>query len=181
MTDRDLAKYWISMIYQSKLATRPKQFPSTSLILEIVKRKKGSIAIADVANLPERHGLKVVTVHGKKPGDPKYALVAENNTSSGGLDAEQESEFDAEVQESNFRSELALPVGRLNNDEDADRIDQLEQTVADLQIALFVDEVEHNFMNSPLLDLSGFGHTASRWTTRVIATRTPTRTSRTAA
>lgn len=151
MTDRELARHWIQQIYRNKISIRPKQFSTSSIMLRVLKKKTGSVAVIDVGDLPEKHGLKVLTVDGKRRGEAGYSLA---ETSPKADDDEQAVVAKAE--------DTGLLSASFAQDEETDfeaRISALENQLADQELeALFEGETPEDFLSGPRLKLQGFGH-----------------------
>ena len=149
MTDKELARHWIELIYRNKLAERPKQFPSIALMLRIVERKRSAIAVVDASSLTEESRVKVLTLDGKRPGAKAY-----------GLRESSDGEREPSLEERGDDASSSPRSAALRSGED-ERLDRLEQELAELQLGLLSDELGDGFPAAPRLRLSGFGHTGA--------------------
>jgi hypothetical protein len=148
LDERGLARHWIQQIYRNKITSRPKQFPSTAVMLKVVGRKKGSIAIIDSDDLPKNHGLKVLSVGGHQPGEAGYPL------------AEKPPKEDriALPKEAALRTSMAQDPESGEQDLEG-RVEELEDHLADLQVDMLMGGAEGvDYSSGPALQLRGFGH-----------------------
>ncbi len=143
MSDRELAKHWVEMVYRNKIAARPKELPSNAIILRIVQAKKGAIAILPAAEVAKDAKVKVLTVDGKGAGDKGYALVASKHSMAM-----------ASGREDGLGTVQPQPAGY----QDDDRLTAVENELLDLQVQLATGDDGGDVSNGPLLDISGFGH-----------------------
>ena len=72
-TDRELRKWWVGLVFKSRISTPPKALSSASAIIKTVAGKEGGIGIVRVEDVTYR--VKVLKIDGKLPSEPGYPLV----------------------------------------------------------------------------------------------------------
>jgi hypothetical protein len=74
MSDIDYSQWWLGAVFDGRVANAPRVVGSTE---EMVRAVAGTPdAIGFVASPPTDRGVVVLTVEGKPPSDPRYALRA---------------------------------------------------------------------------------------------------------
>ena len=142
MSEKDLQKYWVQLIYQNKISDRPKQLPAGKVLLRAIAKKTGAISIVDASLVAGDHpGIRIVPIDGKLPGQEGYPLHASSDSVA-------------------ILVEAASPVYASAPQEGGDdatvqRLDELEEQLFELQ---FGDDSEEGFGFGPKLQLKGFGH-----------------------
>jgi hypothetical protein len=71
-TDSDgLKKYWTTQVFQNRLVSAPKN-ATNRVALKLVEEKPNAVAVINAKDITP--GVKIVSIDGKKPGDPGYVL-----------------------------------------------------------------------------------------------------------
>ncbi len=159
MSEKDLAKYWVGLIYQNKIAKRPKQLPVGKVLLKVVSGDENAISIARVEDLKLVKGLKVVPIDGKKPGEKGYPLVdsKKGSMARASLDASLAQDT-LPVSDVARAAEAAAPAIGQDDETDA-RFADLEEQLLDLQIEMAGgDDSEYDTSDGPLIAIKGFSH-----------------------
>lgn len=72
MSDTQFKQYWVAKIFRAEAASGPKIVYSNGVASQLLAAVPGAIAFMDSKDV--KPGLKVLTIDGKLPGDPKYPL-----------------------------------------------------------------------------------------------------------
>jgi len=67
-----LNKFWTGKVYAGEIPAGPATARTTERAVALVRASEGAVSVALAKDLPE--GLPLVTIDGKKPGDPGYPL-----------------------------------------------------------------------------------------------------------
>ena len=76
MKEKALKRYWVQLLYKNDISRRPDVFPSTTMILKVVGKRKGALAVVEINDPAQLKGVKVLTVDKKRAAAPDYALRA---------------------------------------------------------------------------------------------------------
>ncbi len=72
MTDLQLKRYWLELIYQNRIVEAPRAVPSSQVAVQMLERLRGSITILPAKDVVAN--VKVVPIDGKRPGEEAYPL-----------------------------------------------------------------------------------------------------------
>ena len=72
MTETAVSRHWISVVFSERNATPPRGFHSPDDARRFVVTSPGAICFIDLMSVSDE--VKVVTIDGRGPRDPKYAL-----------------------------------------------------------------------------------------------------------
>jgi len=72
MTETAVSRHWISVVFSERNATPPRGFQSPDDARRFVVANLGAICFIDLVSVSD--DVKVVTIDGRDPRDPKYAL-----------------------------------------------------------------------------------------------------------
>ena len=72
MSEAQFRQFWISKVFRAEATNGPKVVFSNEMATELVAAIPGAVAFVDAAKVP--HGLKVLKIDGKLPGEKGYAL-----------------------------------------------------------------------------------------------------------
>lgn len=73
MTAEHLRKYWTGKQFAGEIPSVPATARTTERAVALVRGSEGAVSVALAKDLPE--GLPIVTIDGKKPGEPGYPLA----------------------------------------------------------------------------------------------------------
>jgi hypothetical protein len=73
MAHEELRKYWVGKVFAGEIPAIPTVMRTAAAASAAVGKLEGAISIVRLSEVPE--GVKIVTIDGKKPGDPEYSLV----------------------------------------------------------------------------------------------------------
>jgi hypothetical protein len=73
MSEIEYKKYWVAKMFRAEVPSGPKIVFSTNMARELVSSLKGAITFIR-ADEVQGHG-KVISIDGKRPGDPGYPLM----------------------------------------------------------------------------------------------------------
>ena len=73
MDANELRKYWVGKVFRGEIPARPAVVPSAAAAGTRVHKVPGALTVVLADQTPE--GVRVLTIDGKKPGDPGYPLV----------------------------------------------------------------------------------------------------------
>ncbi|HED65478.1 MAG TPA: hypothetical protein ENJ09_07970 [Planctomycetes bacterium] len=140
MSESDLKKHWVEMIYQNKISARPKEFPSAQILVRIVAKDKDALTIVPAAAVAEDSSVKVLRIDGKLPGDEGYPLVLTGQGAVGVIAA-------------------GAPRSQEGADGQEERLQRLENDLLDMQIELAGGgDSDRDFDLGPIFSMKGFGH-----------------------
>lgn len=74
MTPRELRKYWVGRVFRGEIPAEPTVVPTTDAAVKRVRDRAGAFSVVMAKDVPE--GVRVLTIDGKRPGDPDYPLKA---------------------------------------------------------------------------------------------------------
>ncbi len=161
MTDSELKRYWVELVFRNKIPDVPKSLPSAAVLAAVVSRTREAIALVDVEWLDQDSGVRVLAVDGKRPGESDYPL----------RDLGHREQPDFELEDAS-----AAIVRPFDDDEGAGR-DDLERRVAGLEALIEGQgedagfEDDRGFDLGPLFKLRGFMDV--RFGARSIVTEAP--------
>jgi len=72
MTEAQFGRHWIGKVMRADCTSSPRQFTSNLAAVSLVRATPGAIAIINASQVTE--GVKVLSVEGKRPNQPGYAL-----------------------------------------------------------------------------------------------------------
>ena len=169
MDVKGMKRYWVEMIYQNKITSRPKEFPNSKLLVRIVAKEAGGITIVKASDVSAKDGVTILKIDGIAPGEKGYALVSRAGSMIGGEEGNVLRRVEARFE----TAALKLPTDTVpaeagaepeaeadgTDDETERRLDQMESDLLDMQIAMLGGGSEEDpFAAGPLLELKGFGH-----------------------
>ncbi len=80
MTELQLKRYWLELIYQGRIVEAPRVVPSSQVAVPMLERLRGSITVFPATDDIPDANVKFLTVEGKLPGEPGYPLSAPQPT-----------------------------------------------------------------------------------------------------
>ena len=73
MTSEELRKYWVGKVFAGEIPAIPSVMRSAAAASAAVGKLEGALSIVRLSEVSE--GVRVLTIEGKKPGDPGYPLL----------------------------------------------------------------------------------------------------------
>ena len=73
MSANELRKYWVGKVFRGEIPAKPAVVPNAAAAGTRVHKVPGALTVVLADQTPE--GVRVLTIDGKKPGDPGYPLV----------------------------------------------------------------------------------------------------------
>lgn len=80
MTDLQLKRYWLELIYQNRIVEAPRSVPSSQVAVPMLERLRGSLTVFPAKEVISQANVKVVAVDGKHPGEQGYLLSTTETT-----------------------------------------------------------------------------------------------------
>lgn len=74
MTDLQLKRYWLGLIYQNRIVEAPRSVPSLKVAVPILERLRGSITVFPARDVTPGAKVKLLAVDGRHPNEPDYPL-----------------------------------------------------------------------------------------------------------
>jgi len=75
MTHAELQRFWVAKIFRNEIAAKPPVVPTAHAAGARVREVEGAFSFVLASEVPE--GVRVITVDGKQPSDPGYALTVD--------------------------------------------------------------------------------------------------------
>lgn len=72
MTEPQLRRYWIGLVFSGDSAVPPKEVSSAAELKRLVAKYPGAVGFIPLGEVDS--SVKAVTIDGLRPGDPRYAL-----------------------------------------------------------------------------------------------------------
>jgi ABC-type phosphate transport system substrate-binding protein len=66
-------QHWVAKVFRNEATSPPREISTRDLVVRFVRQTPGSLALVDASSIPG--GVRVITIDGKGPNDPGYALV----------------------------------------------------------------------------------------------------------
>lgn len=72
MSEMQFQQHWIAMVFNQRATRAPRVAPSRRLVLALVAAIPGAVALVEAGDVPAN--VRVLTVSGAAPSDPRYPL-----------------------------------------------------------------------------------------------------------
>ncbi len=148
MEEAELKRYWTTLVYQNRIAEQPKSFASAAVLLRVVEKTKGAIAVVRQSDIPKDAAVCVVAIDDKHPGDAGYPFADSKPKHES---VEPPPQRVDPVEDANFAPQ---------DDQDAEprRFAALEKRLGELEGQLAENaSSSHEEGDGPKLELRGFG------------------------
>ncbi|MFN0009783.1 MAG: outer membrane beta-barrel protein [Planctomycetota bacterium] len=76
MTDLQLKRYWLELIYQNRIVEAPRSVPSSQVAVPMLERLRGALTVFPASEVIPPANIKIVALDDKLPGDRGYPLSA---------------------------------------------------------------------------------------------------------
>lgn len=123
MSEAELKRYWIELIYRNKITAPPKVMPSAAVLQVVLGKQDGGIGLVPAEDV-RAEGVTVAKVDGKKPGDDGYWLRVPDEREHAGQEQEpREASWEVADDQDELRQRLErleLELAGLGADDDLD-------------------------------------------------------------
>ena len=176
MTEVELKRYWLELVFQNKIPEVPKVLPSVGVTLAVIGKRPEAIGVVLSSAVPKEAKVRILPVDGKLPGTKGYPLrevIRRQKREGEGGDAicrrenptvqPAEASFTASDEDETQGDEQASPSPS-PSPSTQERLAELERLVDELQERADDNIDDTGFDLGPLLNIRGFTDVTYRLT-----------------